>query len=226
MPPTSSPPDLVIFDCDGVLVDSERIFIEHNLTVLPRLGITMTREELVDRFVGRPASVLEDAISAHLGHPLDPALQAEFRQLHVDTIARDLQPVPGIVDALARIDRPTCVASGSTRESIGRKLTKVGLHERFAGRIFSGTEVRNNKPAPDIFLYAAECMGTQPDRCIVVEDSMYGVMAARAAGMRVLAYASGLVPPERLRGESTTLFTDMSQLVCLIYGDPCSGTIT
>jgi HAD superfamily hydrolase (TIGR01509 family) len=225
MSPTSSPTDLVIFDCDGVLVDSERIFLEHNLVVLRMLGIRMTREELVDRFVGRPASFLEDAIDDQLGHPLDPALRAEFRQLHIETIERDLQPVPGIVDALARIDQPTCVASGSTRESICRKLTKAGLHERFAGRIFSGAEVRNNKPAPDVFLYAAERMGAAPDRCLVVEDSMYGVIAARAAGMRVLAYASGLVAPERLRGESTTLFTNMSQLAGLINGDPSSGTI-
>jgi HAD superfamily hydrolase (TIGR01509 family) len=218
MPLITPPPDLVIFDCDGVLIDSERIAVEVDLIVLKRAGLSMTKQEVVRRFLGRSTSVMEAAIEAHQGKPLEPEVKAEFEQLYVEAFERDLEPVPGIVDALARLDRPTCVASSSTPESLYRKLTRVGLYDHFAGRIFSAVEVRSGKPAPDLFLFAAERMGADPRRCVVVEDSLYGVQAARAAGMRVLAFASELVDPQSLEGPDTTLFTDMAQLADLIEG--------
>ncbi len=213
MPP---PVDLVIFDCDGVLIDSERVAIEVDLVVFERIGLTITRQEIAERFVGRSASVMEAAIEAHLGGPLDPQLAGEFERLYLDAFERDLVPVPGIVDALARLDRPKCVASSSSHESLRRNLSKTGLYEAFAGCIFSGDEVRHGKPAPDLFLHAADRMGATPDRCVVVEDSVHGVIAGRAAGMRVLAFITELVDPASLEGEATTLFDDMSQLVHLI----------
>jgi HAD superfamily hydrolase (TIGR01509 family) len=214
---SARPPDLVIFDCDGVLVDSEPIAIELDLVLLERVGLKMTRQELIDRFLGRSDSVLHEAIAAHLGHPLDPEVKEEFDQLHIEALKRELKPVPGVVDALARLQRPTCVASSSTPEGLYRKLTLTGLYEQFEGHIFSAVEVPNGKPAPDLFLYAAHQMGVEPNRCVVVEDSHYGVLAARAAGMHVYAYASGLVNPDTLPGSETTLFTDMSQLVELVW---------
>jgi HAD superfamily hydrolase (TIGR01509 family) len=217
MSASSRPPDLVIFDCDGVLVDSEPIAIKLDLVLLERVGLKLTEQELIDRFLGRSESVLHEEIAAHLGHPLDPEVKEEFHQLHTEMLERELKPVPGVVDALARLQRPTCVASSSTPESLYRKLTLTGLYEQFEGHIFSAVEVPNGKPAPDLFLYAAHQMGVEPNRCVVVEDSQYGVLAARAAGMHVYAYASGLVNPGTLRGPETTLFTNMSQLVELIW---------
>jgi HAD superfamily hydrolase (TIGR01509 family) len=213
----SNPPDLVIFDCDGVLVDSEPIAIKLDLLLLERVGLKLTEQELIDRFLGRSDSVLQEVIAAHLGHPLDPEVREEFHQLHIEMLERELKPVPGIVDTLAGLQRPTCVASSSTPESLYRKLTLTGLYEQFEGHIFSAVEVPNGKPAPDLFLYAARQMGVEPNRCVVVEDSHYGVLAARAAGMHVYAYASGLVNPDALKGPETTLFTDMSQLVELVW---------
>jgi HAD superfamily hydrolase (TIGR01509 family) len=216
MSASDRPPDLVIFDCDGVLVDSEPIAIKLDLVLLERVGLKLTKQELIDRFLGRSDSVLEEAIAAHLGHPLDPELKEEFHQLNIETFKRELKPVPGVIDAISGLQQPTCVASSSTPESLYRKLTLTGLYEQFEGHIFSAVEVPNGKPAPDLFLYAAQQMGVEPDRCVVVEDSQYGVQAARAAGMHVYAYASGLVNPDALRGPGTTLFTDMSQLVDLV----------
>ncbi len=211
-----NPPDLVIFDCDGVLIDSERLAVEVDLLVLERVGLAMSRQEVVECFVGQSASVIEAVIEAHLGHPLAPELAAEFEQLYVDTFERDLVAVPGIAEVLARLDRPSCVASNSDSEGLYSKLRQVGLYEHFAGHIFSADQVPSGKPAPDLFLYAAARMGVEPARCLVVEDSRHGVIAARAAGMPVLAFASGLVDPESLRGPGTTLFTEMSELLALI----------
>jgi HAD superfamily hydrolase (TIGR01509 family) len=211
-----SPTELVIFDCDGVLVDSERIAVEIDLVILERVGLRMTRQEVIESFVGRSASVMTGVIEAHLGLALSADLRAEFEQLYVDAFDRELKPVPGVIDALELIDQPICVASSSNPDSLRRKLRRTGLYESFAGAIFSAVEVRNGKPAPDLFLYAADRMGVAPDRCVVVEDSLYGVLAARAAGMRALAFASELVDSTTLEGEATTLFTDMSQLRRLI----------
>jgi HAD superfamily hydrolase (TIGR01509 family) len=223
MPGMLPPTDLVIFDCDGVLVDSERIAVEIDLVILERVGLTMTRQEVIERFVGRSPSVMYEVIEAQLGSPPPPKLRAEFEQLYVDAYERDLVPVPGIVDALEELDRPMCVASSSTPEALRRKLTKTGLYDKFEGRIFSAVEVRNGKPAPDLFLYAADRMGVEPTRCVVIEDSLYGVMAGRAAGMRVLAFASELIDAVTLEGNATTLFTDMADLVSLIDDSPAPG---
>jgi HAD superfamily hydrolase (TIGR01509 family) len=206
------PIELVIFDCDGVLVDSERIAVQVDLVVLGRVGLEITEAEVIDRFVGRSPAVMRLAIEDHLGYPLDPALQQEFEQLYVDAFDSELCAVDGIQEALARIHQDTCVASSSEPESLHRKLRHVGLLAHFEGRIFSASEVRNGKPAPDLFLHAANRMGVPPDRCAVVEDSQWGVLAARAAGMEVFAYATGLTDPRQLTGARTTLFTDMRDL--------------
>jgi beta-phosphoglucomutase-like phosphatase (HAD superfamily) len=184
-----------------VLVDSERIAVEIDLVILERVGLRMTRQEVIESFVGRSASVMTGVIEAHPGLALSADPRAEFEKLYVDAFDRD---------------QPICVASSSNPDSLRRKLRRTGLYESFAGAIFSAVEVRNGKPAPDLFLYAADRMGVAPDRCVVVEDSLYGVLAARAAGMRALAFASELVDSTTLEGDATTLFTDMSQLRRLI----------
>jgi HAD superfamily hydrolase (TIGR01509 family) len=124
--------------------------------------------------------------------------------------------VDGIEDALAELRLPHCVASSGSHAKLQRTLGQTGLLHRFEGRIFSATEVRNGKPAPDLFLHAAGILGADPGRCAVVEDSAHGVQAARAAGMHAFAYAGGVTPAQRLAGPGTTVFHDMRQLPDLI----------
>jgi HAD superfamily hydrolase (TIGR01509 family) len=207
---------LVIFDCDGVLVDSEPISVRHDIELLAQVGMPLSEAEVIERFVGRSPEVMIAAIEDHLGGPLPDGWfeRAELRLR--DAWAAELTPVDGIREALAEIDDPVCVASSSDHENLRYKLELTGLYERFAGRIFSAMEVANGKPAPDLFLYAAERMGAPPASAVVVEDSRYGVAAARAAGMDVLAYAGGVTPADVLAGPRTIVFDNMRSLPRLI----------
>ncbi|MFB6564779.1 HAD family hydrolase [Streptomyces sp. NPDC056400] len=213
------PIELVIFDCDGVLVDSERIAVRVDALVLAELGWNLTEAEIVDRFMGRSSQSMTEEIEAHLGHSLPADWEEEFRPLYRDALAAELTPVPGIVDALdALTDLPTCVASSGSHDKMRFTLGITGLHQRFEGRIFSATEVEHGKPAPDLFLHAAQQMGVAPEACAVVEDSQYGLQAARAAGMRAFAYAGGMTPAHRLEGPDTVIFDDMRKLPDLLTG--------
>ncbi len=210
--------ELVIFDCDGVLVDSERLSVRVDAIVLAELGWPLSEEEVVERFVGRSQAYMESEIEAHLGRPLPDRWEEETRPLYRQVFEAELKPVAGIVEALDAIDVPTCVASSSSHERIRHTLELTGLYDRFAGRIFSATEVANGKPAPDLFLHAAGRNRVEPAACAVVEDSRYGVEAARAAGMRPFGYAGGLTPAERLAGPGTVVFDDMRELPRLLGG--------
>ncbi|MCX5403150.1 HAD family hydrolase [Streptomyces sp. NBC_00335] len=211
------PIELVIFDCDGVLVDSERIAVRVDALVLAKLGWSLTEAEIVDRFMGRSSQSMTKEIEAHLGYGLPADWEEEFEPLYRDALAAELTPVPGIVDALdALTGLPTCVASSGSHDKMRFTLGLTGLHPRFEGRIFSATEVKHGKPAPDLFLHAARRMGIAPEACAVVEDSQYGLQAARAAGMRAFAYAGGMVPADRLEGPGTVVFDDMRGLPGLL----------
>ena len=212
--------DLVIFDCDGVLVDSERIGVRIDVRVLGELGWTLTEADVIERFVGRSEAYMVSEIEARLGRPLPEGWDNQFDALYREAFEAELAPVDGVVAALDAITAPTCVASSSTHERLRYTLGLTGLLERFDGRIFSAEEVRNGKPAPDLFLHAAASLGADPARCAVVEDSRYGVEAARAAGMRAFGYAGGLTPADRLRGEATTVFDDMDELPGLLSATP------
>lgn len=208
--------DLVIFDCDGVLVDTERIAVRVDVRVLAELGWTMTEAEVVERFMGRSDAHFVSEVEAHLGRPLPGDWEIPYQSWYRRAFEAELTPVDGIVEALDAITLPTCVASSGTHERIRFTLGLTGLYPRFDGRIFSVQDVVNGKPAPDLFLHAAKSMGVEPARCIVVEDSRYGVAAARAAGMRALGYAGGLTPRAWLEGPDTIVFDDMRQLPGLL----------
>jgi len=141
---------------------------------------------------------------------------SEFQPLYRDAFAAELTPVPGVVEALDLITLPTCVASSSSHDKLRFTLGLTGLYERFAGRIFSAYDVARGKPAPDLFLHAASRMGVPPAACAVVEDSRYGVEAARAAGMRAFGFAGGLTPAAWLEGPGTVVFSDMRELPALL----------
>lgn len=208
--------DLVIFDCDGVLVDSEILSVEVDRRLLAEFGWHLTHEQIVHRFVGRSSAHFRAELESHLGRALPDDWEERYLPWYDEAFERDLVAVPGVEHAIERIPWLMCVASSGPHEKIRRTLGLTGLHARFEGRIFSATEVAEGKPAPDLFLHAASRMGVGPSRCVVIEDSRFGVAAARAAGMHAFGFAGGLTPAEWLRGESTTVFDDMSDLPRLL----------
>lgn len=209
--------DLVIFDCDGVLVDSEPISNRALAKTLGKIGWEIGFEETVDRFLGRSMASCLAIIEGRMGESVPEWFEEEYRREMFAGFDRDLTTVPGIEAALDAIELPVCVASSGDHEKIARNLRKTGLLSRFEGRIFSATEVARGKPAPDLFLHAAEKMGAEPRRCIVIEDGVPGVQAAVAARMRVLGFAA-LVPADALKEAGATVFTDMARLPGLISG--------
>ena len=208
--------DLVIFDCDGVLVDSEVVAVTVMQRILADVGWAITIDEIVERFVGGSKDNFTAQVSEYLKRPLAPDWSAQYSPWYDEAFQRDLRPVAGIEKAIDALNIPSCVASNSSHKRVRSSLSLTGLLDRFEGRIFSAQDVEHAKPAPDIYLAAAQRMDVAPDRCVVVEDSKFGVQAARAAGMSVLGYAGGLTPASWLEGERTTIFTSMDDLVELI----------
>ena len=214
----SAPIELVVFDCDGVLVDSERLAVRIESQLLGELGWPLTEDEVLDRFVGRSDAHMIAQIEAQLGRPVPEFTEQYLARLHA-AIDAELDAVPGVDDALDRLDElglATCVASSGTHEKMARTLGRTGLWDRFEDRIFSATQVEHGKPAPDLFLFAASQMGVDPAACMVVEDSRAGVAAARAAGMRSVGFAGGLTPAAWLEGPGTVVIEDMAALAGLL----------
>lgn len=209
--------ELVIFDCDGVLVDSERLAVRTEVEILGSLGWHLTEAEVVERFVGRSAQYMHTQIEQRLGRPVH--WEAEFESRYREVFERELRPVEGIFDALRGIDALCCVASSGTHAKIRFSLGLTGLLEHFEGRIFSAQDVARGKPEPDLFLHAAHRLAVVPDACAVVEDSPVGIEAALAAGMHAFAFAGGVVPVERLQGDGVVVFDDMRHLPRLLSPD-------
>ncbi len=209
-------PGLVLFDCDGVLVDTERLTVGVEARVLTELGWPITAEEVVARWMGRSSGHQLGDVEARLG----PASARDFderttAELH-DTFARELTAVDGVETLLDGLDAHrvrSCVASSGTHARMRRTLGLTGLADRFEGRVFSATEVARGKPAPDLFLHAAAAMGVEPARCVVVEDSVYGVRAGVTAGMTVHGYAGGLTSAEALAAAGAVPFEAMTDLL-------------
>ncbi|WP_326615702.1 HAD family hydrolase [Streptomyces decoyicus] len=209
---TQSPVELVIFDCDGVLVDSERICIKVDAMIMADLGCTFTEAEIIERFVGSSTEVYTAAVEERLGRSLEKGWQQQYEHLYDAAFEAELTAVDGIAEALGRLTTAVCVASNGDHAGIRRSLEIADLTGHFEDHIFSATDVRRGKPAPDLFQHAARSMGVQPERCAVIEDSAYGVQAARAAGMRAFGYCGGLTPASRLEGPGTVVFDDMRNL--------------
>ncbi|HWI08136.1 MAG TPA: HAD family hydrolase [Solirubrobacteraceae bacterium] len=205
----------VIFDCDGVLVDTELTSNTVLAGLLTQGGLPTTLEYCLREYRGRSMqSVMELAEQRH-GGPLPGDLPDRYYADLEAAFARDGQPVRGVVAALDRISLPSCVASSGPHHKMEVTLRRTGLWDRFAGRIFSATEVRHGKPAPDLFLHAAREMGFDPASTAVVEDSVPGVQAARAAGMRALAFA-GDTDAAELAAAGGEPFEDMDELPGLL----------
>ena len=173
------PHSLLIFDCDGVLIDSEMIACRAEAACLAALGIGIAADELLDRYLGIGLATMPADLADMLRQAVAVAFDAELR------------PMPGIHSVLRALTGPRCVASGSAPERLRHSLGLTGLLPHFDPHIFSATQVARGKPAPDLFLFAAERMQAAPDACLVIEDSVAGVQAAVAAGMRVIGFTGG-----------------------------------
>jgi len=182
--------DLVIFDCDGVLVDSEPTSNRIMNEMLNEIGLPMSFEETVREFVGRSMASCLQAIERRLGRSAPPDFAARFDRRVFTAFRDELAAVEGIVETLARIRHPYCVASSGSQAKMRTTLGLTALLPKFEGRMFSATEVAHGKPEPDLFLYAAETMSAAPSRCAVVEDTPRGVEAGIRAGMVVFGYAA------------------------------------
>ena len=213
--------DLVIFDCDGVLVDSEVISCRAHAETLTRHGYPITADQVLVRFLGVSDREARMTIEAELGRSLPDDFEAQMKQAALQRYATDLQDIPHIAETIAAIPLPKCVASSGTPEKIRHGLEYAKLYDLLAPHIFSATQVKRGKPAPDLFLFAAEQMNAAPARCIVIEDSVPGVTGARAAGMIVLGFhGGGHCPPghDKLLRDAGAIetFADMRQLPDLV----------
>ncbi|MEK0083970.1 HAD family hydrolase [Benzoatithermus flavus] len=183
--------DLVVFDMDGVLVDSEPISCRITAESLTRAGYPISAEEVRNRFLGISTPDMMRAVEAALARPLPPHFRERLRDSLLAAFERELAPMPGIAALLDWLPARYCVASSSHPERIRRSLEITGLYDRFAPHLFSSSMVARGKPAPDLFLHAAVVMDTAPARTVVVEDSEAGVRAGRAAGMTVIGFTGG-----------------------------------
>jgi HAD superfamily hydrolase (TIGR01509 family) len=218
--PDASPVRAVIFDCDGVLVDSERLAGPILAQLLTELGLATTAEDVDRDFKGRSWESGLAVIAERRGEPAWPDLRERYRAQLFAAFDAQLEPIPGIVAALDALDAaaiPYCVASSGDHERIRRGLRAGGLLDRFPdATIFSVEDVRHGKPAPDLFLHAARQMGFDPSIATVVEDSPAGVQAGVAAGMRVLGYAPAETDAAALRGEGAEPFQEMARLPIIL----------
>lgn len=181
---------LVIFDCDGVLVDSESLSCRIDVELLSEKGVSMTAEEMMRRFVGLSYETMLEEISNQYRVALED-FEAESVRRFLHAITTELTPVPGIPRVLELLELPVCVASSSPMMRILQSLEVTGLLDHFSERIFSAQMVNAGKPAPDLFLLAARKCGVEPSRCLVIEDSPHGIAAARAAGMIAVGFTGG-----------------------------------
>jgi HAD superfamily hydrolase (TIGR01509 family) len=199
-------PGAVIFDCDGVLVDSERLMNREFSAMLNDLGLPYTPEQTTRTFMGRSMKSCMQIVQTQLGRPVPDDFLTVLDQRAYAVFAEQLQPVAGIetlLDALDARSVPYAVASSGSHEKMRTTLGITGLLPRLAGRITSATEVAHGKPAPDVFLLAAERLGVAPRDCVVIEDSLLGIQAALAADMRVIGFAA-MVSADEMREVGAT----------------------
>jgi HAD superfamily hydrolase (TIGR01509 family) len=217
--------DLVIFDCDGVLVDSEIVSFEAEAEALSELGINLPVDELMERFVGLSSASAFAILENEHGIRLPPDFAAHCRQRVLEAFDRKLRPIAGVIPLLEGLTHRRCIASSSELERIRHSLMLTGILHHFGPHIFSATQVTHGKPAPDLFLFAAAEMDAAPGRCLVIEDSVPGVTGARAAGMAVLGFTGGghcrNGHAEKLRAAGThATFSSMQEVASYLRSPP------
>ncbi len=219
-------PDLVIFDCDGVLVDSENIAAQVFSEALIAAAFPATVEEAFLLGFGKNRVTLSAAVETRFGRALPDGFFETMRARMRAAFERELLPMPGVGELLAALQRPCCVASNSHLEHVRHALSLTGLLRFFDPHFFSASQVARGKPAPDLFLFAAQQLGARPEACIVVEDSITGVEGAIAAGMPVVGFCGGSHCPgdhaDRLTAAGCSrVFARMPDLADFLCGDAC-----
>lgn len=210
--PSGVYPALVLFDCDGVLIDSEVIACAADAEVLTQVGFPFTTDDIIRRFAGMPSTEMFAEIERESGRALPPDLELRIQDRVLSRFREDLRALPDVAEVVAALPWPSCVVSNSKPAKLGLGLIETGLYELFYPRIFSAALVERGKPAPDLFLHAAAVMGVRPESCVVIEDSVAGVTGAQAAGMLTLGFVGGAHCPEdqsnRLRTAGAALVFD------------------
>ncbi|MET2829744.1 HAD family hydrolase [Mesorhizobium shangrilense] len=217
-------PELVIFDCDGVLVDSEGLSVSALLGMIKLAGGTIDEDTAYEHFLGKSMKSVREILGRDFGLDITDRQLTEMRVELMRRFREELKPVAGVREMLPRLVTPCCVASSGTLDRIRHALDVTGLLGLLEPHLFSAAMVARGKPAPDLFLHAAKAMGAEPQNCLVIEDSPAGVEAARAAGMHIFAFTGGShagQPALKARLASMQpdfIFADMLQLPDLIAG--------
>ena len=208
---------LIIFDCDGVLVDTEPLMAKAFAQMAAELGVQMTQAEAMRHFRGASMDTHLKKLSQMAGKPIPADLEPRLRQWWKEIFEAELQPIPGITEVLPQLHSwAKCVASNAPQAKMEHTLGLTGLLPHFTGRLFTAYQVGKWKPEPDLFLYCAQTLGFSPADCVVVEDSVPGIQAGYAAGMTVIGFTSG-EPAETLTAAgATTILPHMSHLPTLL----------
>jgi HAD superfamily hydrolase (TIGR01509 family) len=183
--------DLVIFDCDGVLIDSEVISANMLIAELKGYGVEMDMTFVSRHFLGRSYPVVLKEVREQFGVQLPAQFETDYRRRLLDAFARDLKVMPGASEVIGRLARPFALATSSSPERVAQSLRLTGLDALFGPHVFTASMVPRGKPAPDLFLHVAKVFGADPGRCLVLEDSLNGVRAGLAAGMQVWRFTGG-----------------------------------
>ena len=214
-------PSLVLFDCDGVLVDSERLSHCVLREMIAELGVNLTLEQTLDHFMGTSTEKGLEILVSLIGHAVPADFDDMFNARSFEAFTRSLEPVPGVRQLLTSLQLPYCVASNGSRKKMHFTLGHTGLLPFFEGRLFSAQDVSTPKPTPDLFLHAADSLGVSAAGCLVVEDSVSGITAARLAGMRVFGFAAMGQSAKLSQAGAHLVFEEMADLPSIIkaYSD-------
>lgn len=205
----------VIFDCDGVLVDTEEISIHTMVFMANELGIKIDFEYAIENFLGKSFEYCFEQLSNLLGKPLPETFENDYRDLSFERFQKELQPVVGVRKVIESLNVPFCVASNGPLEKVQFNLKIVGFDALFTERMFSAYQVHKFKPDPALFIYAAATLGFKPEECVVIEDSDVGVRAAIDGGFDVFGFANSRTE-KRLKKEGAKLFYHMDALQDLL----------
>lgn len=205
----------IIFDCDGVLVDSETIAFSILVDMANELGANMNKQTTTIDFKGRSLNYFMETVSNIIKKPLPDNFEAEYRKLSFKAFSEEVEPIEGVEKVIKKLNIPFCVASSGPSNKIKLNLETVGLLKYFENNIFSCYDIQKWKPDPDIFLWAAKTMGFNPQECLVIEDSLTGIKAAKAGGFDVFGFTAHDFKNE-LEAEADKTFKNMSEFLDLL----------